>query len=778
MKLITQLKALLLPAAILCTQAYASTGGSPFTNTSSGLNPLVNPADATTSLPTVEFMDKHHVNIMTALPALTFPIVSIGNDQFNIDFSQRHLDVGFVGPVLNHGGVAFETNVPEPGHEVGIKLTKAIEVQIGFGKYYFFPADADFIQPFHNPENLQYISRSDYGLRLEAISGGYKFIDKNGTQYYLNSQKGDNLGSVLRKVISPNGLVTNIKYYPHGNNGRFVIGKIYNTAGLSIDLNYKTNINQLGVSSELAAPKSFRCTNYFNSTTWQAEWRPIKNATHYLLEHKTTSGVNTSKVTGTSHRFKTNHSSNYFGPICYTLRACKNAVCGSPIAPEGSKIDESRITKNELKVDSLKFFYTYNPYKATAVNNAYEYCGKNDCNYVLKWPAASFEWSNGYPKWDYFKSYDGEKAESDYVIKNLNNNKKIEIKHELIQLKGCKNRSINDEPRIKSVKYSKDKKPSIVYEYEQYENFKDAPTIHPCSTEQKPQGPVSKPLVKKSIVNGRAREHSFPFAPSSIIQTRKITWQADEDGGNRTDVEWVSTYGAPERFSRAGDGHSFVFYTADQRRNFGYSSELKWWATPSEGAVALGYDHRSNVTKKTQYIFSGANAQSPVVRAELKYPETCTNTKTCNKPTWIKDAKGNKTDYTYHPASGQIATITYPADSDGIRPQTRFKYLQKYAYYIQDVSKKIKRAPTPIWVLTEKSECQSSNAKSGGGCQKSDDEIKTLYDYGQPNKPNNLFLKGVTIVANGKSRKICYQYDKYGNNIGETEPKANLASCP
>ncbi|WP_204326407.1 hypothetical protein, partial [Stenotrophomonas maltophilia] len=46
----------------------------------------------------------------------------------------------------------------------------------------------------------------------------------------------------------------------------------------------------------------------------------------------------------------------------------------------------------------------------------------------------------------------------------------------------------------------------------------------------------------------------------------------------------------------------------------------------------------------------------------------------CNKPNYIRDPKGNQTDFTYDPAHGGILTETLPADDNGVRPQKRYTY--------------------------------------------------------------------------------------------------------
>lgn len=64
-----------------------------------------------------------------------------------------------------------------------------------------------------------------------------------------------------------------------------------------------------------------------------------------------------------------------------------------------------------------------------------------------------------------------------------------------------------------------------------------------------------------------------------------------------------------------------------------------------------------------------------------------------------------------------------------------------------------------------------------GGCA-GNDEVVINFEYDH----NNLLLTGKTVTAlntKGASETLrtCYQYDIYGNLIGETKPKANLTSC-
>ena len=56
--------------------------------------------------------------------------------------------------------------------------------------------------------------------------------------------------------------------------------------------------------------------------------------------------------------------------------------------------------------------------------------------------------------------------------------------------------------------------------------------------------------------------------------------------------------------------------------------------------------------------------------------------------------------------------------------------------------------------------------------------MTTTYDYGPTSGANNLFLRGMSVTADGVTHRTCYAYDIYGNRVGETFPRAGLSSCP
>lgn len=204
-----------------------------------------------------------------------------------------------------------------------------------------------------------------------------------------------------------------------------------------------------------------------------------------------------------------------------------------------------------------------------------------------------------------------------------------------------------------------------------------------------------------------------------------------------------------------------VMSYAGNWRNFPES-----FANNSGPTETYNYDSRGNLRK---IIYQSGTSEESFI--EASFPGTCANQKTCNQADWVADAKGNKTYYTYHAASGQVATITYPPNKNGKTAQTRFYYTQKYANYFNSNGVKT-QADTPIWLKTQERYCINSNPSGDSCAGGATDEVITGYEYNS----DNLFLTGMTVTAMNSAGQIitkrtCYQYDQYGNKIGETTPR-------
>ena len=115
-----------------------------------------------------------------------------------------------------------------------------------------------------------------------------------------------------------------------------------------------------------------------------------------------------------------------------------------------------------------------------------------------------------------------------------------------------------------------------------------------------------------------------------------------------------------------------------------------------------------------------------------------------------------------------------PADSHGVYPETHYVYEKKRAHYYSTTTGAWIEG-TDIWMKTAERYCMDSNytSRAPTATCELNDEVVTSYEY----SANNLFLKGVTVTSPDGTLRTCYQYDMYGNQIGKTQPKANLTSC-
>lgn len=178
-------------------------------------------------------------------------------------------------------------------------------------------------------------------------------------------------------------------------------------------------------------------------------------------------------------------------------------------------------------------------------------------------------------------------------------------------------------------------------------------------------------------------------------------------------------------------------------------------------AMTFTYDGRGNITS------DGVSSAG--------FEASCSFIARCNKPLWTRDPAGFQSDYEYDPTHGGVLTETLPPDANGIRPQKRYSYVQRYAWF-RNSGGALVRSAEPIWLLSSMRFCRTS-ASVNGGCSVAGDEVVTTYDYGPDSGPNNLWLRGAVVSADGQSLRTCFGYNKFGEKISETTPRAGLAVC-
>lgn len=196
---------------------------------------------------------------------------------------------------------------------------------------------------------------------------------------------------------------------------------------------------------------------------------------------------------------------------------------------------------------------------------------------------------------------------------------------------------------------------------------------------------------------------------------------------------------------------------------------------PEGNRSEFTYDNRANLIQVRSAPKNGS--VDLLLTHSAVYPFNCANRKTCNQPTSITDAKGNVTTYTYDPAHGGVLTMTAPAVG-GMSPMTRYYFVQREAW-VRSGAGYVKTGK-PMWLKSEERSCRTSALDPvAGTCSAgAGDLVRTLYDYGPDSGPNNLWVRGMAVVADGQTLRTCYQYDPLGRRIAETKPLGTGATCP
>ncbi len=200
-------------------------------------------------------------------------------------------------------------------------------------------------------------------------------------------------------------------------------------------------------------------------------------------------------------------------------------------------------------------------------------------------------------------------------------------------------------------------------------------------------------------------------------------------------------------------------------------TQITW---PEGNQDRYSYDDRANILQLTKVAKPGTGL-TDIVRS-VSYAATCTNRITCNLPNSVTDARGNTLTFTYDSVHGGVLTKTGPA-VNGVTPQTRFEYAQRYAW-LKNSSGSYNQAASPVWVLVRERFCRTTNPSGSSCVGGASDEVVTDYDYGPNSGPNNLLVRGIAVTADGQTRRTCYGYDQLGRRITETKPNANLSACP
>lgn len=411
---------------------------------------------------------------------------------------------------------------------------------------------------------------------------------------------------------------------------------------------------------------------------------------------------------------------------------------------------------------------SHNPHSVVGINSAVEYCSpdravvcvsaENSCPSLSagagqscarlsnEWPTATFSWPKGMPRAVFF-------GESTYSVTDAKG-RVTEINLEAYDKYANENgQPISDQPvgqafvpRIKSIKPAHSKQPTVSYTY------KNHPRLQTSDIRWSQR-------AQSGVMPG-GYIYSVPGDTALVDTARGIKGGVTYTKGYYEDIfPYPVKYPAADRvvvakLHRLLGGLMYVesfseLVTFEQDyRNFPYLN-----VSADEPPKRYHYDSRGNLGR---IVYQGSEGGSFFVEARYPATEECNNPKTCNKPLWVKDARGNVTHFSYHAESGQVESTTSPENEHGVAAQIRYEYAQHYAKY-HDSSGLLRTADDPIWLLAAEKYCINS-AYVSGACAKGD-EVVTRYRY----ESDNLFLTSVSVrdPFSVTTRTSCYEYDKY-----------------
>jgi hypothetical protein len=433
---------------------------------------------------------------------------------------------------------------------------------------------------------------------------------------------------------------------------------------------------------------------------------------------------------------------------------------------EASKLSA---TSNPLQSANSSGWSRLFPVQIIALNNASETCPilGNSCTLTGEWPTATYNWPDGMPR----AVYIGQSVFTTTNSKGVT----TEFHHTAIDeqegspLGGPLGQYFV--PRITKVKNSQGL--DISYKYDNVWN----PTLHFPFLAFSSGG---KAVLTEAINNGVTT--SYAFRNGGMPYNRNYGMQVWSGGGYKP----VNFVVRPANKFLYGDARVSAPYIVDT-----------WDKT-----VYLEEDFANNVNQivnkldgtTTNYEYDDfgrlESIESDGVYKKITYPSNyypgvCNNYRYCHKPVQVSDfhlddfhpesTTPNYTTYTYHPSSGNVASVTYPKNNT-TTPKTVYSY-QQYNGRFLNASGTMTTSSQPIWLLSSEFSCQNSNV-SGQECS-GNDKVEIDYHYGSGSGSNNLFLQGKTITSqtDNKSLTYCDKYDKYGHKIESSLPKSGISDC-
>ncbi|MGN6424381.1 MAG: RHS repeat-associated core domain-containing protein [Asticcacaulis sp.] len=248
---------------------------------------------------------------------------------------------------------------------------------------------------------------------------------------------------------------------------------------------------------------------------------------------------------------------------------------------------------------------------------------------------------------------------------------------------------------------------------------------------------------------------TYSYSVSGNVQTTTVT---DVSGHHRIVTVDITTGNLLSDQDELGRTTKYA-YDSNGRVTQVIAPDATWsGSTPTGGYTQYSYDSRGNITTISVFPKGGG---TPLTQT-ASYPTTCSNVKTCNKPDYVVDENGVRTDFTYDGNSGNVLTVTKPA-VNGVRAQVRYSYSQVTPYAKNASGSLVAQAP--VWELSGASQCMTQDLAT---CVGGTDEAKTSIAY---NTTNVLPTSQTTSEGNGAlPQTSSLTYDNNGNVIYSVAP--------
>ncbi|KRA66244.1 hypothetical protein ASD79_02900 [Caulobacter sp. Root655] len=269
-------------------------------------------------------------------------------------------------------------------------------------------------------------------------------------------------------------------------------------------------------------------------------------------------------------------------------------------------------------------------------------------------------------------------------------------------------------------------------------------------TTNDPNGRAKSTYTETSYVDGGLYR---PFLGSSS-RTTTIT----DPFGNATTAELRVDWGQLVRITDArGLTKTYTYY-----EKLPFITSITATDTPKSTYVFDDWLRMTEASVKPKNdsgdiaLLAGFNCTNPT---NLQY--------NCWQPSYIDDAKGQRTNYTYSTLHGGVMTETLPADSDGVRALKVYEYTPLKAK-IRNAAGALVEAVDPVYLVTKITECASASTCSG-----SVSERVTSFAYGT----SNLLRSSMTVSTGNAavSATTTYAYNEVGDLISADGPQAGSA---